>query len=65
MGVPPYPRPHHDTAPWKPVVDLGSIMIYEDSPGLEYIDMYNAMTEPWAKGPNFHQSMSLQFLQLQ
>jgi len=34
-------------------VDLGSFMIYKDSPGLEYIDTYNTVTEPSDKGLSF------------
>ena len=43
VGVSPYPHPHHDTAPRKPVVDLGSIMIYKDSQGLENVDTHNML----------------------
>lgn len=38
VGVPPYCHLHHDTAPRNTVVDVGPIMIYKYSPGLETID---------------------------
>lgn len=47
VSVPPYPHPHHGTAPRKPIADWGSLVMYERLPSLENIDTIKDWSLSW------------------